>query len=149
MNKITRGLMSSNTSEWSTPQDLFNELDTQYTFTLDPCATEENAKCRKYHTKKDNGLSKLWDGESVFMNPPYGLEIGKWIKKATEITRGRVVCLLPARTDTKWFHNYLYKKHNVSIEFLKGRIKFSGSKNSAPFPSMICVIDNLFLNFRV
>lgn len=128
--------MSSNTSEWSTPIDLFWRLNTIYHFTLDPCATKENAKCKKFYTKKDDGLSKSWDYEVVFMNPPYGSEIGKWVKKASE-TKGLVVCLLPARTDTKWFHDYIYGK--AEIEFIKGRLKFGKSTSSAPFPSMICV----------
>ena len=139
--RITKGLMSSNTPEWATPQDFFDELDRCYAFTLDPCATKENAKCKKFYTKSQDGLSKCWDGESVFMNPPYGSEIGKWVKKASEIKRGRVVCLLPARTDTRWFHDYIYEK--ARITFIKGRLKFGGGKSSAPFPSMLVEFDNL------
>lgn len=125
---------SSKTPEWSTPQVLFDELNTEFNFTLDPCATKENFKCPKYYTKKQDGLSKDWTGERVFMNPPYGREIGLWVKKLSEMGG---VALLPARTDTRWFHEYIYKK--AEIRFLKGRLKFGDSKNSAPFPSMIVI----------
>ena len=131
---------SSSTDLWSTPQDTFDDLNSKFKFTLDPCATHENAKCRKHFTKKEDGLSQSWDGERVFMNPPYGKEIGKWVKKASEQKNGFVVCLLPARTDTKWFHDFIYGK--AEVQFLKGRLKFGGSKNSAPFPSMIAIFNN-------
>lgn len=129
-------MFSSKTPEWATPQDLFDELNKEFNFTLDPCATKENAKCKKYYTKEDDGLSKDWYGETVFMNPPYGREIGKWVKKAA-LSATTVVCLLPARTDTKWFH--LYINNVAEIRFIKGRLKFGDSKNSAPFPSMIVI----------
>lgn len=125
---------SSKTPEWATPQDFFNELNKEFGFTLDPCATKDNAKCKKFYTKEDNGLSKSWRGESVFMNPPYGREIGSWVKK---LSQEGGVGLLPARTDTKWFHDHIYGK--AEIRFIKGRLKFGGSKNSAPFPSMLVV----------
>lgn len=131
---INKGLFTSDTPEWSTPKELFDELNKEFHFTLDPCATKENAKCKKFFTKEDDGLSRNWKGYRVFMNPPYGREIGKWIKKISE--EGGVA-LLPARTDTKWFHDYILGK--AEIRFLKGRLKFGGSKNSAPFPSIICV----------
>jgi len=135
---ITAGMMQSTTSEWETPQGFFDALDTQYHFTLDPCATPRNAKCPKYFTKNDNGLAQSWSGERVFMNPPYGREISRWVKKAYEESlRGTlVVCLLPARTDTRWFHDYCTKGR---INFLRGRLKFGDSKNSAPFPSMVVI----------
>ena len=123
----------SKTYEWETPQNVFDALDKQFHFTLDPCATKENAKCKKYYTKEDDGLSKNWNGEMVFMNPPYGREIGKWVKKLSE---NRGVALLPARTDTKWFHKYIYKK--AEIWFIEGRLRFGG-KGPAPFPSMIVI----------
>ena len=130
---MNKGLFTSKTDEWETPQDLFDQLNNEFLFSLDPCATKKNAKCPKYFTKKDDGLSKDWSEHVVFMNPPYGREIGKWVKKISE--EGGVA-LLPARTDTKWFHDYIYKK--ARIRFLKGRIKFSG-KGPAPFPSMIVI----------
>ena len=126
---------SSKSYEWETPQDFFLELHREFDFTLDPCATHENAKLPKYYTKEENGLSKNWDGERVFMNPPYGREITKWVKKAYE-SKALVVGLLPARTDTQWFHNWIYNK--ARIRFIKGRLKFS-KKNSAPFPSMVVI----------
>ncbi len=140
---INKGLMTSNTGEWETPQDLFDKLNREFLFTLDACATKKNAKCMEYYTKKDDGLSKNWQGKMVFMNPPYGREIGRWVKKASDESKKFdspvVVALLPARTDTKWFHDFIYKKQE--IRFIKGRLKFSNSKNSAPFPSMIVVFE--------
>lgn len=132
---------SSKTVEWETPQELFDELNKEFQFDLDVCATKENAKCKIFFTKDDNGLKQLWGG-TCWMNPPYGREIGEWVRKAFmhSKTRGiKTVALLPARTDTKWFHNYIYKKDNVEIRFIKGRLKFGNSKNSAPFPSMIVI----------
>jgi site-specific DNA-methyltransferase (adenine-specific) len=111
-----------------------------YNFTLDPAATSENAKCKKYYTTKENGLLQNWSDDIVFCNPPYGREIGKWVKKGSESTN-TVVMLLPARTDTRWFHQYIYNK--ATITFVKGRLKFGGHKNSAPFPSMIVVWNDI------
>lgn len=128
---------SNKTPEWSTPQDLFDKLNSEFNFTLDPCATKKNAKCVKFYTKQQDGLSKDWSGERVFMNPPYGRQIGLWVKKISEMGG---VALLPARTDTKWFHDYIYNK--AEIRFIKGRLKFGNSKNSAPFPSMIVIFKN-------
>lgn len=139
---INNGLFTSNTSEWETPQDLFNELDKEFHFHVDVCATKENAKCNLYWDKNDNGLSKNWDIHHCWMNPPYGREIGKWIKKASEANGGVVVCLLPARTDTNYFHEYIYNNPKAEIRFIKGRLKFGDAKNSAPFPSMIVVFKN-------
>ncbi len=127
---------SSKTPEWATPQQLFDFLNKFYHFNLDPCATKENAKCKKFFTKEQDGLKQNWGGYRVFMNPPYGKEIGKWVAKAVTSST-LVVMLLPARTDTKWFHEHIYKK--CEIHFLKGRLKFGNQKNSAPFPSMLVV----------
>ena len=129
-------MFSSATDEWSTPQDFFDKLNDEFSFTLDPCANDTNHKCKKYFTKTENGLLQNWDDEIVFCNPPYGREIGKWVKKAAE-SKATVVMLLPARTDTKWFHDYIYEK--AEIRFVKGRLKFGGCKNSAPFPSMVVI----------
>ena len=133
----------SESIDWGTPQDLYNELDEEYGFTLDPCATPWNTKCDKYYTKEDDGLSKSWKGHVVFMNPPYGREIIKWVKKASEEKSACVVCLIPARTDTKYWHEFIFPKAH-KIMFIKGRLKFSGNQNgsgSAPFPSAIVVFD--------
>jgi site-specific DNA-methyltransferase (adenine-specific) len=97
---------SSETDLWSTPQDFFERLDDEFHFTLDPCATIDNAKCQRFFTVEDDGLAQNWDGERVFMNPPYGRGIGAWVKKAYE-SKALVVCLLPARTDTRWWHDYV------------------------------------------
>ena len=135
---INEGLFTSKTPEWSTPQDFFDKLDAEFHFTLDPCSTLENRKCARYFTKEVDGLSQKWDG-SVFMNPPYGREIGKWMKKAYEASQegATVVCLIPSRTDTKWWHNYAMKGE---IRFIKGRLKFSGHKGAAPFPNAIVIL---------
>ena len=137
--KIKNIHFSNNTNEWSTPQKLFDRLNWIFNFTLDPCATKENAKCQKYYTKEQDGLKKDWNNEKVFMNPPYGREIGKWIEKAyKESLKGTlVVCLIPARTDTKYWHDYIFNK--AMIKYLKGRLKFNDTKNSAPFPSAIII----------
>lgn len=142
---VSTVLFSSNTDNWATPQTFFNELDKEFNFTLDPCSSDENHKCFNYFTKEQDGLSQKWFGR-VFCNPPYGRTIGLWVEKAyTSVVSGDCelcVMLIPARTDTKWFHKYLYLKDNVELRFVKGRLKFGDSKASAPFPSMIVVIRN-------
>lgn len=140
-------MMSSATDMWETPQWLFNLLNEQYHFDVDVCAVPENAKCSTYFTPEQNGLSQEWKGV-CWMNPPYGREIGKWVRKAYESAQNgaTVVCLLPARTDTAWWHDYCMKGE---ITFLRGRLKFGNAKNSAPFPSAIVVFkpqeDNLIM----
>lgn len=137
-------MFSSKSDEWATPQDLFDRLNAVYNFDLDPCATPENAKCSLYYTKSDNGLEKSWGGRCAFVNPPYGREIGKWVKKAWEESqkpKTKVVMLLPARTDTAWFHDYIYHRA-AEIIFIRGRLRFGGQTNSAPFPSMVVIFDN-------
>lgn len=138
---ISEALYSSRTEEWETPQDFFDALDSEFHFTLDAASTDENAKCKRHFTKEDDGLQKSWAGETVWLNPPYGKDIGKWMQKAYEESRNgaTVVCLVHARTDTKWFHDWVYQKPNVDIRFVKGRLKFGGSQYNAPFPSMIVV----------
>jgi phage N-6-adenine-methyltransferase len=128
---------SSKTDDWATPQDFFDNLNKTFNFTLDPCASHENHKCAKYYTKDDDGLSKSWEGETVFMNPPYGRDVKKWMKKAYEESKhATVVCLIPARTDTAYWHDYCMKGE---ITFIRGRLKFGNSKQSAPFPSAVVV----------
>ncbi len=137
---MTRAYMPQAKSvEWETPQDLFDELNAEFDFTLDPCASHSNAKCEKYYTIEDDGLSQSWAKERVFMNPPYGREITTWLEKTLyEIENGclLVVGLLPARTDTKWFHNHVLNK--AEVRFLKGRLKFSNT-GTATFPSIIVI----------
>lgn len=134
-------MFSSKTDQWATPQSFFDELNKEFGFTLDPCADEFNHKCDKYFTKEDDGLSQDWGVEVVFCNPPYGREIPQWVKKCfEEVHSGSCPCavmLIPARTDTKWFHQYIYNQ--AEIRFIKGRLKFGDSTNSAPFPSMVVV----------
>ena len=134
-------MYSSKTDLWATPQYFFDKLDKEFGFTLDPCATKDNAKCNKFYTIEQDGLKQKWEGEIVFCNPPYGKVIGDWVRKCSEEAKKpstTVVALLPARTDTRWFHDYIYHKAK-DIRFIKGRLKFGDSKNSAPFPSMIVV----------
>lgn len=131
-------MFSSKTDNWSTPQDFFDRLDAEFHFTLDPCADEQNYKCTKYYTREQDGLTKSWEGETVFCNPPYGRELPKWVKKChDEAKHATVVLLMPARTDTRAFHEYIYGK--AEIRFIRGRLKFGGSSNSAPFPSMVVI----------
>lgn len=133
---VSEILYSHKTDEWSTPQDFFDTLDDEFHFSLDVCANEQNHKCERYFSKADDGLKMTWGGEIVWCNPPYGREIDKWVKKCA-MHKGLAVMLLPARTDTRWFHNFIYQK--AEIRFIKGRLKFGGSKNSAPFPSMVVI----------
>ncbi|MBA3351129.1 MAG: hypothetical protein H0U23_01665 [Blastocatellia bacterium] len=129
---------SSNTDEWPTPKWLFQALDREFRFTLDPCSTDQNAKCAKHFTRKENGLIQPWHDEAVFMNPPYGREIAEWMEKAySESKQGAlVVCLIPSRTDTVWWHKFAMRGE---IRFWPGRLKFEGAKASAPFPSAIVI----------
>lgn len=140
---LNNGMFTSNSEEWATPKAFYDLLNSEFHFTLDVCATLENAKCKNYFTKADNGLAKSWkstEGGAVYCNPPYGRQISKWVEKAYEENKKgiTIVLLLPARTDTKWFHDYIYHKHE--IRFIKGRLHFNDSKQSAPFPSMVIVM---------
>ena len=131
-------MFSSKTDLWATPQDFFDKLNEEFHFTLDVCAIPENAKCKKYYTPDINGLSQKWSGV-CWCNPPYGREITNWVEKAYLESRGgvTVVMLLPARTDTRWFHEFIYDKSE--IRFVKGRLKFGNASASAPFPSMVVI----------
>lgn len=132
-------MFSSATDLWSTPQDFFDKLNAEFNFELDVCATHENHKCEHYFVESDDGLAQAWKG-TCWMNPPYGREIGKWVKKAYQESHlgCKVVCLLPARTDTAWWHDYCVKGE---IRFIRGRLKFGGQKNSAPFPSAVVIFE--------
>ena len=131
----TNLMFSSKTDLWSTPQDLFDKYNAIYHFETDVCALHENAKCKRFFTPEMDGLKQEWTGV-CWCNPPYGRQIGMWVEKAVK-SFATVVMLLPARTDTRWFHDWClpYGK----IEFLRGRLKFGGCENSAPFPSMVVV----------
>lgn len=129
---------SSATPEWATPQDFFDKWNVRYQFTLDVCADFTNAKCKRFFSKEDDGLSKSWAYERVWMNPPYGRTIGHWMRKAFEESKSSlVVCLVPARTDTNWWHEYAMKGE---IIFIRGRLKFGGHQNSAPFPNAVVIL---------
>ena len=132
-----KALGPGKTCEHPTPQAFFDKLDAEFHFDLDVCATRENAKCAFFYTKFDDGLSMFWWG-NVFMNPPYGRELGKWMKKAYESSQqgATVVCLVPSRTETAWWHDYAMKGE---IRFVRGRLKFGKSKTTAPFPSSIII----------
>lgn len=135
---LNKGLLTSNTDIWETPQELFDELNNIYGFETDVCALPENAKCARYFTPEQDGLKQDWTGV-CWTNPQYGRKIGKWVQKAYEAAAkngATVVCLLPARTDTTWWHDYCM---HGDVTFIRGRLKFGGSKNSAPFPSAIVV----------
>ena len=137
---ITDGMFSSKTDEWATPQAFFDELDEEFHFTLDAAADETNHKCEKYYDKQVDGLTKSWQAGGVtYCNPPYGRQIGKWVKKAYDEYKAgaTVVMLLPARTDTKWFHDYILGK--AEIRFVRGRLYFNDGQGRAPFPSMVVV----------
>ena len=135
----TQVMFSRNTDEWATPQDLFDELNKEFCFDLDPCSTDDNHKCEMHYTKEQNGLNADWGGHRVFCNPPYS-DIAQWVAKCYEEGRkeNTLVCMLiPSRTDTRYFHDYILNR--AEIRFVKGRLKFGESTNSAPFPSMLVI----------
>lgn len=134
---LNKGMFTSETDMWATPRDFFERLNGEFNFELDVCATAENAKCAKYYTAADDGLSQAWEG-TCWMNPPYGRTIGQWVKKAYEssLNGATVVCLLPARTDTAWWHDYCMRGE---IRLVRGRLKFGDAQNSEPFPSAVVV----------
>ena len=141
---LNQGLFSSEKQDWCTPQQFFDELDAEFHFVLDAAATHQNSKCKRCFTPEDDGLIQNWDmGGAVYCNPPYGKEIGLWVKKAyEEAQKGTtIVMLIPARTDTKYFHEYIY--HKAEIRFVKGRLKFTDEngtpKGTASFPSMVVI----------
>ena len=136
----TEVLFSSKEEKWATPQDFFDKLNDEFHFTLDAAASPDNAKCTNYFTEEQDGLAQSWEGHTVWCNPPYCRKTGLWVKKAYEEhqrTGCTVVMLLPSRTDVRWFHDYILGK--AEIRFIKGRLKFGGNKNSAPFPSIVVI----------
>ena len=132
-------LFSSATDQWATPLAFFEVWHARFGFTLDVCADAGNAKCQRYFTRDVNGLAQAWAPDVCWMNPPYGREIGRWVQKAhVESTKGAtVVCLLPARTDTAWWHDYVLPFAQVT--FIRGRLKFGNATAGAPFPSAVAV----------
>lgn len=142
----SRGMFTSTTIEWGTPAALFEELNEKHHFTLDVCANAGNTKCERYFSIETNGLAQSWKGEVCWMNPPYGRTLGKWVEKAAqESVHAKIVALLPARTDTQYFHDHIYRKRGVKFSFIKGRLQFvqaeAETPNRAPFPSMLVIFD--------
>jgi phage N-6-adenine-methyltransferase len=122
--------------DWETPESIFDPLNREFCFNLDVCAIPSNTKCEKYFTPEQNGLNKKWRG-MCWMNPPFGQQ-SKWVKKAYEESQNgaTVVCLLPARTNTNWWHDYCMKGE---IRFIRGRPKFKGAKHGLPQPLAIII----------
>ena len=145
---MNKALLSSKKMDWCTPQSFYDELDLEFHFKLDAAATDKTAKCSMYFTPETNGLEQSWDvGGAVFCNPPYGREIGKWVEKAySESMRGgyEIVLLIPARTDTQYFHDYIYGKSE--IRFVRGRLRFTDddgvAADPAPFLSMVVIYNS-------
>lgn len=141
---VSKTLFSSKSTEWETPQEFFAQLDAEFHFCLDACATRKNAKCKTFIDKDslnvDWAICSYFGSQTIWVNPPYGRQIGLWVQKALDTSqKGRtVVCLLPARTDTAWWHESVIGG-NAEVRFVKGRLKFSGAKNSAPFPSAVVI----------
>lgn len=131
-------MLTTNSDKWSTPPHIFHDLDGKFHFTLDPAASDENHLCEKYYTEEQDGLKQDWQGETVFCNPPYCRHTSEWVKKCYEESQKPgtiVVALVPARTDTAWYHDYI--KDKASVKFVRGRLRFGGSNQNAPFASMI------------
>ncbi len=126
-------------TDWATPPAFFAGLDKEFGFTLDVAASPHNAKCARYFTREDDGIHQDWSGEVCWCNPPYGREIPKWVRKAAEEARRGVttVMLIPARTDTSWWHDYIDGK--AEVRFVRGRITFVGAEHPAPFPSAVVI----------
>ena len=140
-------MFSSQKEDWTTPKWLFDELNQEFDFTVDLCASKENALCEIYYTKENDGMKADLTGQRVFCNPPYGRKsTAEWIKKCSSCNADVCVMLIPARTDTKAFHEYIWKK--AEIRFLKGRLHFGGA-DRAPFPSMVVIFKNRKEDLRV
>jgi len=140
-NTAVRGMMASTVHTWETPPELFAELDAEFHFTLDPCCVAATAKCARFFTPADDGLSQSWAGERVFMNPPYGRELATWMKKAQREARNGalVVCLVPARTGTAWWHDLVLG--NAEVRYLRGRVAFllDGKRGDPTFDSAVVI----------
>lgn len=137
--------LTSNKDDWGTPQYLYDNLNSEFHFTLDAAANEANAKCSRFYSLDNSAFDHDWSNEIVFLNPPYGRDMIKWISKAYREVQDHhaiVVLLVPSRTDTRWFHDYIYKQYE--IRFIRGRLKYEIAHGvvgaSAPFPSMIVVM---------
>lgn len=132
-------LFSHKSDEWTTPKDFFDRLDAEFHFDVDAASSDENALCRTHFTAENDGLKQDWGGHHVWVNPPYS-QIIHWTQKAFNESRKPntvVVMLVPARTSTRWFQNYCY--YRAEVRFVRGRLKFGGSPNCAPFDSMLII----------
>lgn len=143
---MNKALLSSQSMNWCTPADFFEKLDKEFFFNLDPAATPKSAKCKKYFTPKENGLAQSWGGYTVFCNPPYGRQIAEWVQKGFRESKKvdtTVVMLIPARTDTQYWHEYILGGKADEVRFIKGRLKFTdedgNATNPAPFPSALVI----------
>lgn len=145
---MNKALLSSEKMDWATPLEFFDKLNQEFSFDLDAAASAENTKCARYFSIEDDGLAQSWRDLRIFCNPPYGRTIGRWVKKALdETTIGQcplAVLLVPARTDTKWFHEYILGK--AEIRFLRGRLRFGDGAKDAPFPSMVAIFRSKEVN---
>lgn len=143
---LSKALLSSQSMNWCTPIEFFEKLDREFFFDLDPAATQKSAKCKKYFTPKENGLAQSWEGHTVFCNPPYGRQIAQWVEKGfreSQKAGTTVVMLIPARTDTQYWHECIFNDKAEEIRFIKGRLKFTDENgittNPAPFPSALVI----------
>jgi len=141
---LNRALFTSRSATWETPDAAYSELDAEYGFTIDVCAEPHTSKCKRYYTKEDDALGRSWAGEVCWMNPPYGRQIGRWVRKAYEESQGgaTVVCLIPSRTDTAWWHDYVMRGE---VYVIRGRLRFGDATNGAPFPSAVVVFKGVQL----
>ena len=128
--------LSSQTVEWATEQAFFDQVNREFGFTVDVAANASNAKCDRFYDIESDGLMQDWDGETVWCNPPYGDRIKDWMYKAAT-SEATTVLLVPARTDVKWFHEIVLPR--AEVRFIKGRLRFGGSKDPAPFPTMLVI----------
>lgn len=141
----SRVVFRSDSDEWATPQELFDRLDAEFGFDLDPCASEYNHKCENYFSKEDDGLKQSWEGHRVFCNPPYS-QMAKWVEKCYREgckDNTLVLLLIPSRTDTKYFHDFIYQRSE--IRFIRGRLRFGGHTEPAPFPSMAVIFRGAYV----
>jgi len=129
---------SSEKMDWGTPDELYSKLSRIYRFDLDAAADKANAKCKRFYSVNDCGLTGTWAGARVWCNPPYGRQIGKWVQKAANEAHHAelIVMLVPSRTDTAWWHLAIQTARPV---FIKGRLRFKGAPSSAPFPSALLI----------
>lgn len=140
---LNRGLLTSNKQDWETPQELFDRYNMLFPFVIDLAASDHNALTPIYYTEEINALKQNWHdiGGWCWLNPPYGRGLKEWVRKAAEEVKlgAKIVMLIPARTDTSYWHDYIFGNQDCMVDFLRGRLKFSGSKNSAPFPSAVVI----------